>query len=338
MLESPPSHVGVAGLRLQVPVVHVRVARPHQHDPPLPVLLGHDSPSNVKGGPGHVGDLGPGVGPGAVVVGLRPGVGAVVTSKHVEPLLDTVHHHQVPVYGPGVGGPALPAGPGGGDPVVSRVTAPVVSAQNVHVGTKTLQRPVSNVQYLTKKVKRVIPEARVWYSHEVYPDRVLKVEVELLARPAVLSSADEEEVVEAGHDWGVPHPQAGYLVECTTPLVSRHNIEHGRSSTVPSPPDTSGGGNNDKNILKPLTDILLLSGGAVEAADVVDAGLCDLGRVPDVPHLVVLNIPVLSTKPHPLGLDKVVAGVDPRDDVLLKCKSVQYQRLAICSPRYHRDI
>ena len=75
--------------------------------------------------------------------------------------------------------------------------------------------------------------------------------------------------------------------------------------------------NNDKNILTPLTNILLLSGGAVEAADVVDAGLGDLGGVPDVPHLVVLNIPVLSTKPHPLGLDEIVAGVGPGDDFLL---------------------
>ena len=103
----------------------------------------------------------------------------------------------------------------------------------------------------------------------------------------------------------------------TTPLVSGHNIEHGGSSTVPSPSHASGEGNNDKNILTPLTDILLLIGGAVEAADVVDAGLGDLGGVPDVPHLVVLNIPVLCTKPHPLGLDEVVAGVGPGDDFLL---------------------
>ena len=75
--------------------------------------------------------------------------------------------------------------------------------------------------------------------------------------------------------------------------------------------------NNDNSILLTLTDILLLSGSAVEAADVVDAGLGDLGGVPDVPHLEVLNIPVLSTKPHPLGLDEVVAGVSPGDDFLL---------------------
>ena len=67
----------------------------------------------------------------------------IITSEDVEPLFDLVHHHEVPVYGPGVGGPALPAAPSGGDPVVGRVTAAVVTAQHVHVGTQALQGPVS---------------------------------------------------------------------------------------------------------------------------------------------------------------------------------------------------
>ena len=66
-----------------------------------------------------------------------------ITSKDVKPLFDPVHHHEVPVYGPGVDGPALPAAAGGGDPVVRGVTAPVVTAQHVHVGTKALQGTVS---------------------------------------------------------------------------------------------------------------------------------------------------------------------------------------------------
>ena len=65
------------------------------------------------------------------------------------------------MYGPGVGGPALPAGASGGDPVVSRVTAPVVTAQHVHVGTQALQGPVSRQHSLTNTLLEMRREGGV---------------------------------------------------------------------------------------------------------------------------------------------------------------------------------
>ena len=96
-------------------------------EPPVPVLVLDDGGDDVqRAAPGNVTDLCPGVGADRVVVGLSPAVGAVVAAEDVDPALDLVHGPAVPVYVAGVGGPGLPAGPGGGDPVDVPVARPSV--------------------------------------------------------------------------------------------------------------------------------------------------------------------------------------------------------------------
>ena len=62
-------------------------------------------------------------------------------------------------------------------------------------------------------------------------------------------------------------------------------------------------------------DIFLVQRGAVEAADIVDAGLGLLGRVPDVSDLIAPVISLPGAKPHPLGRYERT-GVGPVNNVL----------------------
>ena len=52
------------------------------------------------------------------------------------------------------------------------------------------------------------------------------------------------------------------------------------------------------------TNILFLLGGAVEAADIVDAGLRLLGWIPDVPDLKTPIGMISGLEPHPLSFDE----------------------------------